>query len=116
MDNTKNTIIGFVLIFAILIGYYFITAPSKEELQEQRRKQDSILMVQHRSDSIAQLALTERMKNEEQKSLQDSLSETGTAPQGDNIAALQDQFGSFALSATGAHDEVKSVGPVEPNA
>jgi len=67
MSNSKNTIIGFVLIFAILIGYYFLTAPSKEELLEQRRIQDSLMIVQRQRDSVAQLVQAERMVAEEQK-------------------------------------------------
>jgi YidC/Oxa1 family membrane protein insertase len=101
MDNTKNTIIGFVLIFAILVGYYFLTAPSKEELQEQRHRQDSIMMAQRQQDSIAQLGQVERMKIAEQESLPDTITQTTGDPSGKNISALQDQFGSFALSAKG---------------
>ncbi len=77
MSNSKNTIIGFVLIFAILIGYYFLTAPSKEELLEQRRKQDSLMIVQRQRDSVAQLVQAERMVAEEQKKILDTLAAAG---------------------------------------
>lgn len=48
----KRTIIGLVLIGAILIGYSIINRPSKEELAEQKRINDSIVQV-HKNDSIA---------------------------------------------------------------
>ena len=38
----KNTIIGFVLIFAILVGYTVYNAPSEEEQKALARKNDSI--------------------------------------------------------------------------
>ena len=41
----KNTWIGFGLIAAIIIGFSFINRPSKEELAERQRVQDSIAMV-----------------------------------------------------------------------
>jgi YidC/Oxa1 family membrane protein insertase len=101
MSNTKYTIIGFVLIFSILVGYYFLTAPSKEELLEQRHKQDSMMTVQRQKDSIAQVALEERMKIEQQKSIQDTFAAPGVTVTEKNITVLQDQFGSFALAAKG---------------
>ncbi len=101
MDNTRNTIIGFVLIFGILIGYYFLTSPSKKELIEQRHRQDSLMMVQREKDSIAQLARPEIIKPEEQKALSETTSNTGVLSPGKDLSKLEDQFGSFALSAKG---------------
>jgi YidC/Oxa1 family membrane protein insertase len=48
----KNSIIGFFLIAAVLVGFYFINKPSEEEIAEQQRITDSILVAQ---DSIRQL-------------------------------------------------------------
>ena len=42
----KNTWIGFALIAAIIVGFSFINRPSKEELAERKRVQDSIALVQ----------------------------------------------------------------------
>jgi YidC/Oxa1 family membrane protein insertase len=45
----RNSIIGFVLIFAILIGYSYWTRPSEEEIAERRKeiaRQDSIQRVE----------------------------------------------------------------------
>ena len=38
----KNSIIGFVLLFAIFVGYMWWIAPSKEEIAERQRVNDSI--------------------------------------------------------------------------
>jgi YidC/Oxa1 family membrane protein insertase len=37
-----NSIIGFVLIFAILIGWFYITKPTPEELEAQKAKQEQV--------------------------------------------------------------------------
>ena len=41
----KNTIAGLVTIFLILIGFSYLTRPSKEQVAEMQRKQDSIARV-----------------------------------------------------------------------
>lgn len=77
----KNTWIGFILIAAIFVGFMFIQRPSKAELAERQRVQDSINLVQMTqaeaqriSDSIsaatpteeAEVATVEESKPEEQ--------------------------------------------------
>ena len=77
----KNTWIGFILIAAIFVGFMFIQRPSKAELAERQRVQDSIALVQAAqaeaqrvSDSIsaalateeAETATVEEAKPEEQ--------------------------------------------------
>jgi YidC/Oxa1 family membrane protein insertase len=42
----KNTWIGFLLIAAIIVGFTMLNRPSKEELAERQRQQDSIALVQ----------------------------------------------------------------------
>lgn len=51
----KKTIIGIVLIFAVSIGYFYITAPSKDEIAKQRHTNDSIINASKKriQDSIA---------------------------------------------------------------
>ena len=41
----KNTIIGFILIFALILGFNFLNRPSQEQLEAQRRERDSIAAV-----------------------------------------------------------------------
>lgn len=42
----RNTTIGLVLIFAVLIGFSYLNRPSQEEIEAAKRKRDSIEMVQ----------------------------------------------------------------------
>ena len=44
----KNTIIGFVLIGVVLFGYSWFNRPTAEQLEAQRRYQDSIALVQQK--------------------------------------------------------------------
>jgi YidC/Oxa1 family membrane protein insertase len=104
MSNAKNTIVGFILIFAILIGYYYLTAPSKEEIQEQKRKQDSILSVQRQRDSIAAITQGEALRAQEQKAVRDTLAGTASPDENKSVSQLKDQFGAFALAAEGKQE------------
>lgn len=99
--NNKNSIIGFILIFGILIGYYLVTAPSKEELAERQRKRDSAMMANRVKDS---LEIVRQIEMAQQKILDDSLelsspvSSSAVTPQ---INELKDKYGIFAASASG---------------
>ncbi|GHU80146.1 membrane protein insertase YidC [Bacteroidia bacterium] len=42
----KNTVIGFVLIFLVVIGFSYLNRPSKEQIEAQHRYQDSIAIVE----------------------------------------------------------------------
>ena len=64
----KNTVIGFVLMIAVVIGFSWFTQPSQEEIQAQQRYNDSIAAVQaaqelelqawqQQADSTAQAAM-----------------------------------------------------------
>lgn len=67
----RNTVIGFSLIFLILAGYYWYTAPSPEELARMQEMRDSIALVEKQTqDSLAQLATQKANVSEE--SLKDS--------------------------------------------
>ena len=60
----KNQILGFVLIFAVLIGWSIITSPSKEEIEQRKRAQDS----------IEQIKLVEEVKvSEETKAVEEDI-------------------------------------------
>lgn len=56
----RNTIIGFSLIFLILAGYYWYTAPTPEQQARYKQMQDSIAKVEQlKQDSIQKTAATE---------------------------------------------------------
>jgi len=99
----KNTVIGFVLIGLVFIGFTLLNRPSKEQLEEQRiareRYRDSIAMVQRE----AQQAILADRANDETKIT------AGLPPAEMSDSARQDywqrNFGVFASAATGT-DEV----------
>ncbi len=41
----KNQSVGLLLLFALLLGWYYVTAPSAEELERHQRTQDSLAQV-----------------------------------------------------------------------
>lgn len=66
----RNTIIGLVLIFGILIGFSYLNKPSKEEVEAAKRRSDSLAMVRAEQEREYQAAEMARVK---QKQLSDSL-------------------------------------------
>ena len=48
----KNTITGLVLIAVLLVGFSFLSRPSKEQLAAQQRYYDSIAQVQQREADL----------------------------------------------------------------
>ena len=53
----KNTITGFVLIAALLIGFSWYNKPSDEEIAQQQRVQDSIANVEKKKAAAKQVAM-----------------------------------------------------------
>lgn len=89
----KNTIIGFVIIAAILIGFSVMNRPSEEELAREQRYNDSIALVQQQkaASEIAQ-------KKQATAIAKDSLNST------DSTSVSTDAFGAFSASATGKEE------------
>ena len=102
--NNKSTLIGFALIALILFGWMYFMTPSKEQLAEQQRIQDSI-----RRARMEQMAL-DSMRMAEQQAAQlaalqaDTVQLTGA----DSLTqaqlqqnALRDKYGIFAVASQG---------------
>ncbi|MBQ4395813.1 MAG: membrane protein insertase YidC [Paludibacteraceae bacterium] len=91
----KNTWIGFLLIAAIIVGFTMLSRPSKEELAERQRVQDSITFV--------------RLAEQEAQRISDSLQFVAGQPaqQAESVSAEQQQermqaaYGTFASAAQG---------------
>ena len=91
----KNTWIGFLLIAAIIVGFSMLNRPSKEELAERQRVQDSIALV--------------RMAEQEAQRISDSLQiiAGATEQQAETVhpeqlqERIQAAYGTFASAATG---------------
>ncbi len=105
----KNSVIGFILIAAIMVGYSIFMTPSKEELAAQKRKQDSIArIIQIRKDSIDKIkakAIAQAQNNKKKAvvPITKKISNNGKNVVSDNNAALQKQYGVFVNSVKG-HD------------
>ncbi|QKG79702.1 membrane protein insertase YidC [Tenuifilum thalassicum] len=85
----RNTIIGLVLIFLIMIGFGYFTQPSKEEREAMQRKADSIAQVQ---------ALQQQKKLEEEKAEKKVASiEVDTIKQ----EQVESQLGAFSNATSG---------------
>lgn len=98
----KNSIIGFVLIFMILMGYNYYTAPSAEEMkaaQMETRAQDSIRAETRYLDSLDNLRAQGIIKPEAPKML---------TPEQDSLAKAQAStvFGDFGAAAVGNEETV----------
>ena len=91
----KNTWIGFLLIAAIIVGFTMLNRPSKEELAERQRVQDSI--------NVA------RMIEQEAQRISDSLQfvageaarEVETVTEEQMNERMQAAYGTFAQAAQG---------------
>ena len=102
MNNNKSTIIGWVLIFAVMVGFIYINQPSEEQLAEQARLravQDSIALVQAQQELDQSMA--EARYN--QTLLQDSTSALYQAAQGEEQSfALENEVIRLTFSNRGA--------------
>ncbi|MBN1186006.1 MAG: membrane protein insertase YidC [Bacteroidales bacterium] len=88
----KNTVIGIALIAALVIGYSLLKAPSKEEQLAQKRKYDSLLLVQQ----------NEAIRQEIEQRIADSIKEVRkNVPDTVYEKELVDQYGSFSHVAEG---------------
>ncbi len=89
----RNTIIGFSLIFILLVVWQQFMAPSPEELEAMQKTQDSIAMVERQKDSLANLEKETTTTEEDtpEQQLPDSLRQ----------AQLGSTFGAFAAAAAG---------------
>lgn len=93
----KNTWIGFLLIAAIIVGFSLLNRPSKEELAERQRINDSIAVVQMQEQEAEMLSqqITREMQAAENG---DIISDTAHTDLNKQVAAI---YGPFAPSAKG---------------
>ncbi len=107
MNSDKNSLIGFVILGALLIGYIFYNQNAKENFEKAKQaKQDSIAMVQQRvADSInasAPVASTDSanagLTANSDTAINDSSSKGAVATK-TNSENTQ-RYGSFSLAAT----------------
>lgn len=88
----KNTIIGFVLIGVVLVIFSWLNQPTPEQLEAQRRMQDSIAQIEQAKQLEQQQALEKEAKAE---------AEFANLPDSVRVARLQNDFGAFAQAMVG---------------
>lgn len=95
----KKTIIGLVLIFAVMTAWMYMVQPSEEEKAEIKRKQDSVLAVQKAASEKAKTVDVNTLTKAEE------LKQTVKTAKGDDSLALnaqkelEDYFGVFSNAA-----------------
>ncbi|MDO9152202.1 MAG: membrane protein insertase YidC [Paludibacter sp.] len=89
----KNTIIGFVLIAAILIGFSVLNKPNDEEIARQRRYNDSIALVEQ-----SRVAAQESIRKASEVLRADTIEANDTT---NVLAKITDAFGDFSPAAVG---------------
>ena len=90
----KNTIIGFVLIGLVLFGFSWLNRPTPEQIEAQRRYQDSIARI----EQIKQNELAQQNA--------DPMEALAGLPDSVRMARLQTNFGSFASKMSGTEEFV----------
>ncbi|MBO4582143.1 MAG: membrane protein insertase YidC [Bacteroidales bacterium] len=85
----KNTIIGLLLIFALFIGYSIYISPSKEQLAERQRIQDSIQLAQMESALADSLQNTAQTNNDSVNIIADNIDSARM------VIDKKSQFGAF---------------------
>ncbi|NQU33971.1 MAG: membrane protein insertase YidC [Bacteroidetes bacterium] len=93
----KNSIIGFILIAGIMIGYTYWMAPSEEQIARQQFVADSIAQVNQQK--AIELAKTTKIIEETQQ-IEESVAEV-TQSQSENFSELKNKYDLFANAALG---------------
>ncbi len=99
--NNRNTIIGMLLVFAIIIIFSYLSAPSKKQLEVQKQRSDSI------ANNNRQQQAADILEHAKRQVLQD-LQKKQQAKEGKPIdsvslakAVFNDQLGKFSGSGSG---------------
>ena len=99
----KNTIIGFLLIGAIIIAFTIFTRPSKEQLAEQQRLRDSIQQVEKQKAVLETKQLpadsAQQVSEIKQQNAVSDFFATGTTTATDSLAAQPDSSLTASTSA-----------------
>lgn len=102
----KNTWIGFLLIAAIIVGFSMLNRPSKEEMAERQRINDSIALARQMEWEASQISA--QISAEQEKALGSNEQSQDAAASSEEALQerLQAIYGDFAASAQGSEDFV----------
>jgi len=93
----KKSIIGIVLIFAILVVFSIINQPSKQEIEAAKHRRDSITQVEAEKEVLLKQQL-------EQAAKENAISATDTVNPENQIQENTEQFGVFGTAAIGTEE------------
>lgn len=96
----RNSIIGILIIFALLMTWSYLNQPTEEQLAEEQRRRDSLAQLEVQTIEEPETAVI----NPTTDSSGQEISPSGkAAPSNDSLVnrKLQEQFGPFAASAQG---------------
>ncbi len=102
----RNTIIGFLLIAAIMVGYTVWMTPSAEDMAKMKRVQDSIAAV-HRVEQQRQEALKKLEKEEPEQNSGQQIQEEPKAPDLKSTSGYQERKGRYDVFANSVVGEDK---------
>ncbi len=94
----KKSIIGIVLIFAILVVFSIINQPSKEEIEAAKHRQDSIAQVE------LQKAILEQQQQAEQQSKNTAFAASDSVGAVNELQIKTDELGVFGATAIGTEE------------
>ena len=96
----KNSIIGIVLIFAILVVFSIVNQPSQEQIEAARQRRDSIAQVEAEQARMVELQQQQAQESKlpELADMPDSLIKSST------LQEKIDQFGIFGPAAIGEQE------------
>src|SRR3990172_8184991 len=90
----KNSVIGILLIGAIIIGYSILNRPTKEEMEEAQRKRDSL-------EYVRQLEQMEKIKQQLDSTAEEVVIEEDKPGDTIDTTSLVNRYGTFANAAVG---------------
>lgn len=97
----RNTVTGLLLIFGLFMLLQYMNSPTQEQIEEQRRIQDSIARAEFVQDSLAKIQAQNLQADT--NVVQENLS---TASDSIKQSRLGSEFGPFALSAIGEEKDI----------
>lgn len=90
----RNSLLGLVLIGAILIGYSYLTAPTAEQLAAQQKTQDSLALVEKNKKAVVATKTTVVKAADTTSVIADTLADSLATQE------LSNKYGVFAAAAT----------------
>ncbi len=97
----RNSIIGILLIGAVLIGWSYFASPSEEEIQAERRRRDSLAQVEQMRKLEQEKQTVERA---EDKKAEQTIEPDVTLSKDSVDSKTLRKYGAFAQSATGENE------------